>query len=161
MSRNDLQWWTNERVVRLIELFDQGKTGSQIAKDIGASSRCAVMGKLHRLGIKRDPKDRLQPSERRRLYNERRKAKRAGDRPAPPAGQRRRRWTPMLVPKEPLVTEMRRLSLQELKRGQCHYPIGDPKDADFFFCGADTDGTGPYCPQHYTIAHRPDVRRAA
>jgi GcrA cell cycle regulator len=40
-------------------------------------------------------------------------------------------------------------SLIDLGRACCAWPIGDPKSADFHFCGTPTDGRSPYC-----LAHR-------
>ncbi|MBM3532392.1 MAG: global cell cycle regulator GcrA-like protein [Alphaproteobacteria bacterium] len=40
-------------------------------------------------------------------------------------------------------------SLIDLGRACCAWPIGDPKGADFRFCGTPTDGRSPYC-----LAHR-------
>lgn len=43
--------WTPERVERLRELWMKGLTANQIAKDLGGTSRNAVIGKAKRLGI--------------------------------------------------------------------------------------------------------------
>lgn len=51
----------------------------------------------------------------------------------------------------------------------CKWPIGDPKAADFTFCGRAVDDHGPYCRDHHRIAnpagpaksleHDPTMRR--
>lgn len=43
--------WTDERVAKLKELWNDGKSASQIAKQLGSCSRNAVIGKVHRLGL--------------------------------------------------------------------------------------------------------------
>src|ERR1051325_11365005 len=49
--------WTSERVETLKKLFDAGLSCSQIAGEIG-TTRNAVIGKMHRLGLSR-PKNLL------------------------------------------------------------------------------------------------------
>ncbi len=43
--------------------------------------------------------------------------------------------------------------LMDLKRQTCHWPIGDPKDEDFYFCGAQCVTGKPYCPEHCKVAY--------
>lgn len=47
-------YWSDERTARLRELFNVGRTGSQIAASLGIT-RNAAIGKLHRLGLRRKP----------------------------------------------------------------------------------------------------------
>ena len=47
--------WTDERIDRLKELWSKGMTASQIADELGAVSRNAVIGKAHRLGLQSRP----------------------------------------------------------------------------------------------------------
>jgi GcrA cell cycle regulator len=51
-------------------------------------------------------------------------------------------------------------SLIDLGRACCAWPIGDPKDADFRFCGTPVDGKTPYCLAHrekaYTVSEKRD-----
>ena len=47
--------WTDERIDRLKELWSRGMTASQIADELGAVSRNAVIGKAHRLGLQSRP----------------------------------------------------------------------------------------------------------
>lgn len=53
-------------------------------------------------------------------------------------------------------------SLIDLARACCAWPIGDPKDADFRFCGTPSEGRSPYCLAHrqkaYTIAQPREKR---
>jgi GcrA cell cycle regulator len=45
------------------------------------------------------------------------------------------------------------VSLLDLKMNSCRWPIGEPKDADFHFCGKDTVTGKPYCAEHCKIAY--------
>ena len=43
--------WTDERVELLKKMWAEGQSASQIAKELGAVTRNAVIGKVHRLGL--------------------------------------------------------------------------------------------------------------
>ncbi len=43
--------WTDERVEALKTMWGEGKSASQIAKELGGVTRNAVIGKVHRLGL--------------------------------------------------------------------------------------------------------------
>lgn len=43
--------WTDERVEMLKVMWTEGKSASQIAKELGGVTRNAVIGKVHRLGL--------------------------------------------------------------------------------------------------------------
>lgn len=47
--------WTEERIDRLKAMWNEGKTASQIAEELGGVSRNAVIGKAHRLGLDARP----------------------------------------------------------------------------------------------------------
>ncbi|MBL8576356.1 MAG: hypothetical protein JNK47_03955 [Mesorhizobium sp.] len=46
------------------------------------------------------------------------------------------------------------LPLEQLTRSQCHWPVGDPRDDDFSYCGAATREGSRYCAHHAAIAFR-------
>ena len=46
------------------------------------------------------------------------------------------------------VKKMGAIHLIDLKINTCRWPIGDPKDEDFHFCGEQTVPGKPYCLQH-------------
>jgi GcrA cell cycle regulator len=43
--------WTDDRVEQLKKMWGEGKSASQIAKELGSVTRNAVIGKVHRLGL--------------------------------------------------------------------------------------------------------------
>ena len=43
--------WTEDRVATLTKMWGEGKSASQIAKELGGVTRNAVIGKVHRLGL--------------------------------------------------------------------------------------------------------------
>jgi GcrA cell cycle regulator len=64
-------------------------------------------------------------------------------------------------------------SIIELKANECRWPIGDPRQEDFHFCGASQTPGRPYCAHHWSTSYdssrsrhqagapAPFVRRAA
>jgi GcrA cell cycle regulator len=42
----------------------------------------------------------------------------------------------------------------------CKWPIGDPRDADFHFCGRASAESLPYCADHAKRAYQPPARRS-
>ena len=78
-------------------------------------------------------------------------------RPAPIAAPR---IVPVhLVETEPLVCE--RVTIMDLKENMCRWPLGDPSQTDFRFCGGRCAPGDAYCTHHATIAYQPanDRRR--
>ena len=70
--------WSEERVELLKSLWSQGRTASQIAEELGDVTRNAVIGKVHRLGLK------SRPSPIRRERHLRRRPAPNRKRPLPP-----------------------------------------------------------------------------
>jgi GcrA cell cycle regulator len=151
--------WTDERVTTLKRLWAEGLSASQIAKQMGGVTRNAVIGKVHRLGLA----GRATPS-------------RPAKRPRPVARPRVLTTTSAVgMPARPRPSSPPMLSLVQLEplRGDdgavttvltlsdrvCKWPIGDPSEADFGFCGRQTC-EGPYCQDHARAAFQPQKPRA-
>ena len=152
--------WTDDRIASLKHFWQDGFSASQIAHRLGDVTRNAVIGKVHRLGLAgRSTSSRRAPSVRSRASSRtsrppargRRQARafrfsRSPARPAPA----RSFVLPELGPAPP--TPVTVLSLTALT---CRWPEGDPKMADFHFCGrAKTNPAIPYCDHHTAIAFR-------
>mgnify|MGYP001307963677 CR=1 FL=1 len=43
----------------------------------------------------------------------------------------------------------------------CMWPVGDPKQPDFHFCGAPTEPNRPYCASHCAVAYHKKADAAA
>ena len=52
-----------------------------------------------------------------------------------------------------------RRTLLELTEETCRWPIGDPGQPDFFFCGGQTITGLPYCAYHSRVAYQPPNMR--
>jgi GcrA cell cycle regulator len=136
--------WTAGLVERLKVLWAEGLSATQVANELkGDITRCAVIGKVHRLGLPAR-KARQQPD---RPYIPTRRAV-----PKPPAPPPRPKPPP---PPPPGAPKMRRLQLVKLQPHHCRWPCGDVGTPEFFFCAADAHGE-IYCPFHKRMAR---VRR--
>ncbi len=142
--------WSEERVALLRKLWAEGLSASQIAKQLGGVTRNAVIGKVHRLGLA----GRATPSR-----PAKRPVRAARPRIIGPTAPRLRLPSSMphvVIPDlEPLRFEDgKAASVLTLNESMCRYPIGDPTDADFAFCGRRVAG-GPYCHDHARLAYQP------
>ncbi|MFZ4120801.1 MAG: GcrA family cell cycle regulator [Caulobacterales bacterium] len=151
--------WTDERVALLKKLWTEGLSASQIAKQLTGVTRNAVIGKVHRLGLA----GRATPSR-----PAKRPVRAARPRPAAtgaPSAPRLRTFVPTLVDAslpalEPLVLEGgATASVLTLNDRMCKWPIGDPTDEGFAFCGRGSCGSSPYCTDHQRLAYQPSQAR--
>ena len=46
-----------------------------------------------------------------------------------------------------------------LSSSTCRWPIGDPTQADFHYCGQPPEATGPYCEAHDRKSYQGSTRR--
>ena len=49
----------------------------------------------------------------------------------------------------------KRKTVSTLERDDCRWPVGDPRSADFHFCGAKALAGRPYCALHWHMAFLP------
>lgn len=146
-----IKGWTETRVIVAKALYNDGASAAEVARLIGGVTRNAVIGKIHRDELS-DPKRKLpsrsneqakgvrQPGQRRvheRGHLIRVKAP-ARERPIPPNVVDAR------------IPERQRLTLDQLGNCVCHWPVGDPREPGFFFCGAPkaNGDSVSYCPSH-------------
>ena len=177
--------WTEERVEKLKELWTEGMSASQIAKTLGGVTRNAVIGKVHRLGLSNrtggapaaeEPKPAEKPSEPARAAKpvaeeppapeapEEETVAAAPARPQPAVRDPAQPRAPGLpTPEEMAARETlaeiekmaKKLDLLELTERTCKWPIGDPAEEDFYFCGLPSIPGKPYCEHHVAVAFQP------
>ncbi len=127
--------WTEAQIADLKRLWTAGHSTSQIGTVLGVSKN-AVIGKAHRIKLPPRPSPIRHSSEPKK------------PKPAP---------FPKRVPKI-----QRRLIFKPTRprngAPSCLWPIGDPGDADFHFCGGETVTGRPYCPEHCARAYLPRTR---
>lgn len=164
--------WNDERVELLSKLWLEGRSASQIATELGLGiTRNAVIGKVHRLGLAGRPKSAA-------AVQNRVKPKLV---PHPVADERARAntsyhavVTPLKIPPKAYLAPVQqsaddvvipfseRVTIMDLRELSCRWPMGDPTNAEFRFCGARTGiAGGPYCTAHSRMAFQPapDRRR--
>jgi GcrA cell cycle regulator len=159
--------WTEERVAELKKLWAEGHSASQIAKRLGSVTRNAVIGKVHRLGlsgratpsrpVKRPPRlARPKPQQQLPRQAAARGANalavREASSPAPHV-EVETNIEPQRLPNGDMVTVL------TVKDTMCKWPIGDPAESSFGFCGHATSENSPYCADHARVAFQPAKKR--
>lgn len=156
--------WTDDRVAMLRELWTKGLSASQIAVQLGGVSRNAVIGKAHRLGLESRPSPIRgggggSRSRRNRAISRAIEARalrgtmadeEIGGEPVVPRNGEKITERPLAPPARPI---------SDVK--DCLWPIGDPGEASFGFCGEETSPGRPYCATHCAAAYIRKDRTAA
>jgi GcrA cell cycle regulator len=154
--------WGEAETTRLTTLWSEGLSASQIAKKLASEnfvtrSRNAIIGRVFRIGLPQRKsaggsgiEDRIRAKRRARV--------RAAPKPAP---------KPQAAP--PLPGELQAaaelqpidptLGVLGLTEFSCRYPIGDPQDAAFAFCGRTCSYDATYCVDHAKLCYVPPKKR--
>jgi GcrA cell cycle regulator len=153
--------WTDERVELLKKLWADGLSASQIAAELGGITRNAVIGKVHRLGLSGRAKSQSSSAPRARkprshMLRVSRPTTR-GNTALAYAYEAEPELEPEFVD-EVIPVEQRR-SLLQLTEDTCRWPVGDPSNSDFFFCGGKPVTSLPYCAHHCRVAYQPATDR--
>lgn len=146
--------WTSERTQHLISLWKTGRTAACIADILGLGvSRCAVLGKVYRLGLARGPQAR----DTRLVTATRAKSQRDENPVSPPAARlsgphKARRASRSLaaslaLPHGPTAT------ILSVRTGQCRWPYGCSGEVGFGLCGRSV-GRGAFCLAHAQVAYQ-------
>jgi GcrA cell cycle regulator len=175
--------WTDDRVEVLKTMWGEGKSASQIAKELGGVTRNAVIGKVHRLGLS----NRATPSKAKAdKVTTKEKASPSVKKAAPKQAEKKEDELPKprlpIPPRKPIITagqplppqpsanevsvealakvakvekKAKKLSLMELTERTCKWPVGDPATDDFWFCGLSVEQGKPYCEAHNSVAFQP------
>lgn len=151
--------WSNADIARVKAMWRKGATAAEIAAALGNGlTRGAVLGKIHRLGLKRveegGAKPRSAPSARvRKPATANRKA------------QAPLRTTAKIKPAPRKVEPEGPMPIWALGQCQCRWPIGNLLDPPGLFCAAVTAGGSSWCPIHeqmvYTGSARPRPETAS
>ena len=165
--------WTEERVALLKQLWGEGKTAAEIANHLGQGvTRNAVIGKAHRLKLS----SRTSPVQQKTTANTNTKTATASrntvpsaedpakgrpgqepageDEVAPAAPTRKHRKNGQAVP-----GAVKGVKMEALRERMCRWPIGDPQEDDFHFCGGRTASGATYCRQHAAVAYQSSARK--
>ncbi len=138
--------WTDERVEQLKALWAEGLSASQIARVLGGVTRNAVIGKVHRLGLA----GRATPARAERPRTS--VARRAAVHVAIPE--------PEIIEEDPIIMEDGSFAtVLTINDRMCRWPIGDPAENEFHFCGRKPKSGSPYCEAHARKAYQPQAQR--
>lgn len=132
--------WTDDRVDLLKKLWGEGKTAAEIAKELGGVTRNAVIGKAHRLKLS----NRVSPIQQN---------KKPAAKTPPPMSQKKK--VQAIMDQD---NNKPRKALIDLKKSECRWPIGDPQDKNFGFCGDHALDGLPYCMEHSQVAYQAATR---
>jgi GcrA cell cycle regulator len=128
--------WTPAAIDRLKDLWREGHSGSHVATLMGGGlTRCAVLGKIHRLGMSGERRPHVAPA---RIYKRVR---------APVA---KRAYTPPVKPARP-PPRVFRLTLLDLQPWSCRWPQGEQ---EYRFCGEPRVDESSYCGPHTRLSLR-------
>jgi GcrA cell cycle regulator len=131
--------WTHERIEQLKKLWEAGYTASNIATELGGITRNAVIGKAHRLGLSGRMKSKSKVSSvsivRKRKMPVNKNSK--------------------IIELTTSVEPMNPTSFADIKDGLCRWPLGEPEDSDFKFCGRKCAEGMIYCTEHHSLAYQP------
>ncbi len=159
--------WTDEMVNQLREMWKEGLTTGEIGKRLGVSKN-SIVGKVHRLGLSGRPS----PIKKKEDNN-------STTTPAQPVAEVEKKTTTkektekkvtktQVAPKEEKEEVVETIKPQELNKSKhhhgktmltdldnhtCRWPIGDPKDENFHFCGKKVRLGQTYCDEHANIAY--------
>lgn len=139
-----MEWtWTADRIEALRGCLQQGLSASQIAKSIGAPSKNAVVGKVHRLR-QTDPTIKLV----RRVKKQKNFAKKT--KPKTEGLFLMRKWRgddkQFELPFDPAAPVPKQIALVDLENHHCRYPHGEGKNIKF--CGHTKKNGSSYCVYH-------------
>ena len=141
--------WNQQKVEDLKKLWNDGVATSRIGEQLGFTKN-AVIGKAFRLGLERRQNSRKKISQpdsfsSTTLYR-----------------QTSSSSSSISVKKEP-IRRREKFSFKKSIVGtgnfrSCQWPIGDPLEEGFHYCGGQNIPTKPYCIEHFKKAYNVDER---
>ncbi len=151
--------WTDEAVEELKKMWDKGMTTGQIAKVLNVTKN-SIIGKVHRLCLT------ARPSPIKKASSSKNNAK-TSQKPVADSNDKAHKLANSPIEDAVSINnEERNLSGQEffsieetniplvkLDNHTCRWPLGDPRDDDFCFCGKRVKTGQTYCEEHAAVAY--------
>ncbi len=156
--------WTDQMVEDLKRMWKEGLTTGEIGKRLNVSKN-SIVGKVHRLGLSGRPppikKKETTPAPSKPATPKPTKVvkeeKITAPKPAPVEKKKeepiKEIFTKNITPPTSPVKNTGNLSLTDLDNHTCRWPIGDPKDDNFHFCGKKVRIGQTYCEEHAAVAY--------
>jgi GcrA cell cycle regulator len=135
----------------LTSMWADGKSASEIAHAIGQGlTRSAVIGKVHRLKLPERPKRvHEKPKTANHLRATSRQIRQPEQQFTDDACNPKNKLQSPDVDESEGVDVTERIGMLDLKSDSCRFPFGDPKAADFGFCGKPVKPGTSWCPAHH------------
>ena len=144
--------WTEQTIGELRRFAIEGRSAAWIASAIGAPSRNAVIGKARRLGVKlKGTRSDASEKDPESAPAAPRKAAAPGGRG--PAARREEAPNRRRFFAEPEPSDFRRIGLTEIGETDCRWPLGEPSQDDFAYCGNQVARGQTYCAFHRRLAY--------
>lgn len=144
--------WTDESVERLRQMWSEGLTANEIAKKLGVTKN-AIVGKVHRLCLT------ARPSPIKSKENEARTETIAQTGTNIPLSQDLFENSESAAKVVSANKKVENIKLVDLDSHTCRWPIGDPRDEDFCFCGKKVRIGQTYCDEHSQMAYVKATRK--
>ena len=149
--------WTDEAVEELKKMWDKGMTTGQIAKALNVTKN-SIIGKVHRLCLTARPspikKSSTKDAEKKSVTSSK-KTEKATSKTTETKESKKviEKANDIVEPQKNNVVEELNIPLVKLDNHTCRWPLGDPKDEDFCFCGKRIKTGQTYCEEHALIAY--------
>ena len=161
--------WDDNNIKMLQKLWDKGLSTTEIAKKMNVSKN-SVVGKVHRLCLKARPspikkKENETAEEQEMTAVEQVTAEETTEEvlveeikvaPMEETAEKEVVSTKKAEPKKESAKANKKakyIKLVELDSHTCRWPIGDPRDEDFCFCGKKVHAGQTYCDEHSQVAY--------
>lgn len=151
--------WTEKMVEDLKIMWKQGLTTGEIGKRLGVSKN-SIVGKVHRLQLDARPSPIKKKDEQPAAENvsrpaaepapEKTKEKKADKKDLPHSEATGIQPAPVRAAAPKTVGTVQ---LTDLDNHTCRWPLGDPKDENFHFCGKKVKIGQTYCEEHAALAY--------
>src|SRR5574344_686834 len=166
--------WKEEMVEDLRQMWIEGLTANEIAKKLGVTKN-SIVGKVHRLCLKARPspikrndaventetldvteiKEKIEITENVEEETldavevvEVKKSKKA-----PKSDTKEKSSAETKNSKSKASAKNENIKLMQLDSHTCRWPLGDPRDDDFCFCGKKVRAGQTYCDEHSQMAY--------
>jgi len=142
-----------------MRLWEAGRSASEIGRLLGVSKN-SVVGKAHRMKLKARPS----PIKRGSTPQVRRVAVAPMPKPVVRVETVAKQVQERIAAPAPVQRPTRAAHRGSGQGPSCLWPIGDPGDQDFHFCGEPAVAGKPYCDEHcaraYIVRNRSDSQAA-
>ena len=147
--------WTEKMVEDLKIMWKQGLTTGEIGKRLGVSKN-SIVGKVHRLQLDARPSPiKKKDEEQENAAEECAQTDNVTEKKTEPR-EEKPAAAPQPVAEKPAVVRKNiagDVKLTDLDNHTCRWPIGDPKDENFHFCGRKVRIGQTYCEEHAALAY--------